>query len=234
MNARSLLALAEFVTWTSLAGSACEPGPPPPEPDAGPERPVFIGDPVAAAELELVYRSAAGETVALVDGGEIPLILPPQGGKVILVGVRAKNVTQQVQINAGLFDDCLDPPIVIGREGRPVRLIEEESGVGVPELPAELLNYANIPVCPSFASSRDGEGQPYRLELRLTEQLRPGEERPRTHVLTATVVPVCGEPEILDDCRCECDADFVLETSQPDQCPTIHDDDLPAGECPRL
>ena len=221
-----------------LAGaSVCEP---PPGPDAGPavdggtEVPVvIIGDPQADAEIHLVFRNADGSGFTdFADGAQVPLILPPQGGKVTLIGVRAKNVTSRLQVNAGLSDDCVDPPRIIGREGRPILLVEGADGFGVPDQPDTLQNYANIPVCPSFASTRDGDGQPYRLELRLTEQHRVPGDTARTHVVTATVTPECAEPLILAECRCECDADFITGTPRDQQCPTINDNDTDAGVCP--
>lgn len=198
----------------------------------GEEPDCIIGDPDAEADIALVLRTIDGDVVDLVDGGEVPLILPPQGGKVTLIGVRARNITCRALMNAGLFDDCANT--FIGRDARPIELEASaaDDGFGMPVFPETLQNYANIPVCPTFASQRDGDGQPYRLELRLTESRRAGEEAPRTHVLSATVTPVCAEADIESDCRCECDAGFVLEVPREEQCPTIHDDDLPAGECP--
>jgi hypothetical protein len=190
----------------------------------------IIGDPEAEAEIVLVLRTPTLDVIDVVDGGEVPLILPPQGGKVTLIGVRAKNVTCRLLMNAGLFDDCANS--FIGRDARPIELEEDADGFGMPALAKTLLNYANIPACPTFASRRDGEGQPYRLELRVTEQRREGEELPRTHVLGATVTPVCAEPDIEAHCLCECDEDFVLGVPEEEQCPTIHDDDLPVGVCP--
>jgi hypothetical protein len=253
----SLLFMLAALPWT-LAAEGCEPEPPHPPPPPPPQEPVILGDPDAEAELELVYRTVDGRIAVLEDGGDVPMILPPQGGKVMLIGVRARNVTQQLQINAGIRDFCTER--FIHREGRSVRLVEgtpllaplgglPEAGApgprerpidvwGYPEFSADLLNYANIPVCPTFTSLRDGDDQPYALELRATEQRRPGEERARSHVLTATIVPVCAQPEIEEDCRCECDADFVLEDGQgrpvtrEQQCPTIHENDLPFGVCP--
>jgi hypothetical protein len=238
----ALLALVVVAT----AGSICEPPPPPPpahdpcaeipqrygdgrcDTDCAKPDPdcCFIGDPAADADIQLIYRNADGHGFTdLHDGDRVPLILPPQGGKVTLVGIRAKNVSCRLNFNAGLIDDCQDPSRVIGREGRPLTLVEGEDGYGIPEQPDTLQNYANIPVCPTFSSSRDGDEQPYHLELRVTEVLRDGEAEPRTHVFEATVTPFCAEPDIAEDCRCECDADFVTSVDRTTQCPTINDND---------
>lgn len=226
-----VVALVSFVGLSTASCDAAGDGPAEGEGE-GEEPDCIIGDPDAAAEIALVMRTVEETTVDLIDGGEVPLILPPQGGKVTLIGVRAKNITCRALMNAGLFDECANT--FIGRDARPIELEASAAndGFGMPVFPATLQNYANIPVCPTFASRRDGDDQPYRLELRLTESRRKGESAPRTHVLSAVVTPVCAEPGILEDCRCECDASFVLDVPQEEQCPTIHDDDLPAGECP--
>ena len=227
----------------AIAGAACGAADTSADPPAHEERGVhgdpvgcFIGDPNADAEIELVARAVdGGGLVDLHDGDDVPLIMPPQGGKVILVGVRAKNVSCTLQLNVGLFDLCQvddDAPQgrVIGREGRPVVLREDADGFGVPDDADAMQNYANVPVCPSFASTRDGDGQPYGLEVRVSELQRDGETAPRTHVVTLAVTPVCAAGD--DDCRCECDADFVMSQTRGEQCPTINDDDLPYGVCP--
>lgn len=193
----------------------------------------FIGDPAAQAELALVFRTADGAVTDLIDGETVPLIRPPQGGQVTLIGVKAKNVSCRAQLSVGLFDECAGR--FISREGRPIELLESadsaDNGFGKPAFPETLQNYANIAVCPNFGSTRDGDAQPYRVEMRLTERIRADEDVARSHVLTATVTPICGEPALEDECRCECDAGFTLEQSKEEQCPTINDDDPPPPEC---
>jgi hypothetical protein len=223
-----VISLAAF----ALAGADCEVEPP--GPDAGPvepEPPCIIGDENAEAEIVLVYRTVDGEVADLEDNGTVPLILPPQGGKVTLVGVRAKNVTCRLLLNANL-SNSLCGGTIIGLEGRPVDLVEGDDGFGYPAAPDTLQNYVNIPVCPTFASTRDGDDQPYALQLRATEVRRLDEETARTHVFNATVTPVCAEPDIFDDCTCECDADLVLDIDRAEQCPTINDNDIEPGTCP--
>lgn len=215
-----------------VAGADCDGAPVSdagPEPE--PEPPCIIGDENGEAEIVLIYRTVDGEVADLVDNGEVPLILPPQGGKVTLVGVRAKNVTCRLLLNGNLSNSLCGGNI-IGLEGRPVDLEEREDGFGYPAAPDTLQNYVNIPVCPTFSSTRDGDGQPYALQVRATEVRRLGEETARTHVMNATVTPVCAEPEIFDDCTCECDADLVLDVDRAEQCPTINDNDIEPGTCP--
>lgn len=229
---------APFIATTVLlqalvvAGADCDVAP---AVDAGvepePQPPCIIGDENAEAEIVMVYRTVDGEVADLVDNGEVPLILPPQGGKVTLIGVRAKNVTCRLLLN-GSISNSLCGGNIIGLEGRAIDLEVREDGFGYPARADTLDNYANIPLCPNAASTRDADGQPYALQVRATEVRRLDEETARTHVMTATVTPVCAEPEIFEDCTCECDADLILNIDRAEQCPTIHDNDIEPGTCP--
>ena len=156
---------------------------------------------------------------------------PLANRKVTLVGVRAKNVTCRLLLNANL-SNSLCGGTLIGTEGRPVTLEPHDDGFGYPVAPDTLQNFVNIAVCPTFSSTRDGDGQPYALQLRATEVRRLDEETARTHVLTATVTPVCAEPDIFDDCTCECDSDLILDVEREEQCPGINDNDIEPGTCP--
>jgi hypothetical protein len=102
-----------------------------------------IGNPSGAPEITLVTRTVDGRAVPLADGGEIPLIEPPQGGKVVFVGARARNVACVVQVFASLRDEASGR--IVGSEGRPVKLTPAADGWGEPEHPTELSNYANVP-----------------------------------------------------------------------------------------
>jgi hypothetical protein len=162
-----------------------------------------IGDRALDPEIELVFRTADGQLADLVAGGEVPLIQPPQGGKVVLVGVRARNVDGcGLQLTASLRDPCTDR--IIGLESRPVNLRAGADGWGEPSQPAELSDYANLAACPSAAAVHDIEGEPYLLRIRVDD----GDGREAS--AEAMIVPVCAEPELVDQCKCECSFDYVL------------------------
>jgi hypothetical protein len=169
--------------------------------DAGPS--CVVGDPSRPIEFEVVFRNAQGEMVPLADGGEVPLLLAPQGGRVMFVGVRARNLDGcPVEITTSLRDVCNDE--VVSLEQRPVRLAPTGDGWLAPFQPAELDNYSNLPACPAAALVRDIADQPYQLSIRLFDKL--GREVRKT----LRVVPTCGEPDQLQQCRCECSADYRL------------------------
>src|SRR5688572_190676 len=163
----------------------------------------FVGDPAAQPEIEAVFRDVDGEMKPLLAGGNIPLILPPQGGKVMFVGVRAKNVDGcPVDINTSIRDTCSNA--IIALERRPVTLTEDGTGWLEPLQKSELTNYSNLPACPRANLERDVHEQPYLLNVRVTD--KDG----RTAEKQIEVVPFCGEPDQMDRCICECRSDYTL------------------------
>jgi hypothetical protein len=204
----------------ALAHAACG--------DDDPSCDEFIGDPDQPLEIELIYRAADGTSKVLVDGGTIDLITPDQGGKVALPGVRARNVdTCSVALNAALRDPCNNR--VIALEQRPINLVAsgDDDGWAVPAQPGELSDYANVPACPTAAPTRDVDGEPFLLEVRLTDG------RGRIATRTMTVTPVCAEADEAQACRCECDLDYLLacEPEEPCPCEVDLDGGVP-GTCP--
>jgi hypothetical protein len=197
-----------------------------PEPvDAGVEPPVecFFGDPSEEPVAELVHRVGIGAEL-LTEGGDVDMILPPQGGKVILVGVRAKNVNLcAVGVSAAVRDTCDGG--LLTREGRGISLVAGDDGWAYPANPDLLDNYANVAMCPNRASSRDIDGYPYEIEVRLTDQLTR-----KNVLLTMGIVPRCNEANVLAECECTCDNEYELGID----CSVPFDDsnDVLPGECP--
>ncbi len=190
--------------------------------------------PTGEADIQLVTRNGDGTSGFrdLADGGDVDLILPPQGGKALMIGVRAKNVTCNLLFSGGMKDSCQDPARFVATEGRAVVVADDDGdGFGTPVNPDELTNYLNLDSCPSVASSRDIDSETFDFELRVTEQPRTGESETRTHVIDTTIVPKCFEDD--PDCLCECDADYNSDVEthpKSEQCPTINDNDVPG--CP--
>jgi hypothetical protein len=190
----------------------------------------FFGDEGQDPVGELVFLDEDFQLQDLAPGQAVPLILPPQGGKVVFIGARLKNMDLcSLQANGGVFDDCPTSPRIIGREGRGIQMVENAAtGFAEPADPTTINNYVNLPLCGNFTSSRDIDGEPYRVEIRFSDRAR------RSLVLTADITPFCpGEPGAEDgqfeQCTCECDADFGFDGACED---IIVDDDRPAGTCP--
>ncbi|KAB2887118.1 MAG: hypothetical protein F9K40_21895, partial [Kofleriaceae bacterium] len=88
-----------------------------------------IGDRARPLEIVAVHWPAGGAVEDLVDGGAVELVRPIQGGKVVYVGVRARNVDGcNVQLTAALRDPATQQ--VIALEQRPVRLVDGGDGWG--------------------------------------------------------------------------------------------------------
>ncbi len=168
-----------------------------------------IGDRSLAVEIVAVHWSGTGtsaDVADLADGGAVDLVRPIQGGKVVYVGVRARNVDGcNLQLTAALRDPATMQ--VIALEQRPVRLVAGGDGWGHAESAFDHL--ANLPACPSAAATQDLDGASWRLELRLDEV------GGRTATTTLTVAPRCPDSDQLDECRCECDSDYELGSACP-------------------
>ena len=163
----------------------------------------FVGDPAQAPVIEAVFRDVNNEMKPLAEGGEVPLILPPQGGKVMVVGVRAKNLDGcPITIATSIRDTC--SASIIALENRPVTLEQTSDGWLAPVLPAELINYSNLPACPRANLERDVHDQPYVLTIRVEDKAG------RKAETTVEIVPTCAEPEFMEQCLCECDDDYNL------------------------
>ncbi len=213
----SSLLLVGVAALVGVAGAAsCEPvktdGP-----DAGFEDAFvpcedFFGDEAQEAQVQLVYRTVDGGVAVMDENTEIPLLLPPQGGKVLLIGVRARNLDLcALGISTAIHDECtaLDGGFgrIVGREGRPLRLVPSDDGWAYPDRPDTLTNFSNVPACPNSAFSRDIDGEPYLVRARLLDRSSLPQ---RDYIAEAHIIPVCAEPEHLGECTCQCDADFIL------------------------
>src|SRR6185295_1291842 len=74
----------------------------------------FLGDMNAAAAIEPIFRAVDGTIQPITELGRVPLILPPQGGKIVVVGAQAKNMDGcPVQIATSLRDTCTGAVIAL-------------------------------------------------------------------------------------------------------------------------
>lgn len=162
-----------------------------------------IGDLAAPPEL-IAIRSGSPDGVALTDGAVVPMMAPPQGGIILLVGVRARNVDGcALQLTAALRDPGTNQ--VIALETRPAQLRIGGDGWGVP-VEVQFVSMANLAVCPAAAATRDVFDQPWRLELTI-------DDRGRQATTAVTITPSCADVSPMWDCPCQCAADY-----QPGAC----------------
>ncbi|HEY6458797.1 MAG TPA: hypothetical protein VIY73_01565 [Polyangiaceae bacterium] len=215
----SLAIVAAFV----IAGCS-SPSPGPPSPDGGPEAgpdgadateetdcPVgFLGDEGGAPAFDIQILEADESVAQIADGASVPMILPPQGGRVIFVGVHATNVDGcELQLTGALRDLTTQEVRV---DSRTINLIDTHDGYGVSGLPntsvsSAITNFSNVALCPNEWSPTNIYGTQYGLEVTIQDR----EGRQVTNKIKVT--PECGQPENLDQCLCICKGGYVLGES---------------------
>lgn len=195
----------------SLVVAGCPEDPPDPPSDAGSDVSSctleYIGDEAAEIEMELITLSPDYTEKALAAGGDTSILIPPQGGRVIFVGVRAKNLDPcGVSVNGALRDPAT--MAVSPVDGRYLNLDATEDGWGASDQ-SDISTYANIAVCANHWASTDVFDQTFRLELSLTD--RSGKKAKAS----IDVVPRCDETKIQDgvdlqkECLCLCKQGYM-------------------------
>lgn len=166
--------------------------------DAGPKCP--IGDLEAPAELEIVHQDATSTVLQTQSMAQIPLLPPPQGGWIVLLGARARNIDGcQVTLTTALVDRCDQQIIQIDK--RPTRLEPGADGWGT----STVTTFGNLPVCPELTAKRDLHDVPYDVTVVVEDS---GGQKASA---TLPVVPTCPTGDAL--CLCQCDRDYVIGSS---------------------
>ena len=168
---------------------------------------VAVGDLDAGVEMEIVVQAGCAAT-PVADGGTIPLIEPPQGGKVIIAGARVRNImNKRVRVSGWLRDT--DSPNVFGLVIQTVLLDVDGEGWLIPRNPASIDNYANIAACPSQGLPRDVHDQPWRLGIRVEDcGGRMAEKEILVTPTCAVTDPASCIPEVTIPCDCQCDMSY--------------------------
>jgi hypothetical protein len=167
----------------------------------------FVGDQAAAPMINLVHRTVEGTTTPVTDGDSLPLIVPPQGGEVLIVGVRALNIDGCPLTMATSL--ALTDGVVAAFERRPVTLQAAADGWLEPVNPAGLANFANLPACPIAGLDQAIDGESYRLTVEVEDR---GGRRTQA---SATIVPTCDAAADPVKCHCLCAAHYVLGSPCP-------------------
>lgn len=161
----------------------------------------FLGDASKPVEMKLITRGADPSATELTEGGMVPMILPPQGGRVILVGVSATNLDACGADLKGVLRDGTTSQIRVDQ--RTINLKPGDDGWGG-SVPSDISTFANVPTCPNQWASTDIFGHSFELVVTLTD--RAGNKATETRM----VVPFCAEPENAMECACECQKGYVL------------------------
>ncbi len=187
---------------TSLLLTGC-PGETNPTPDGGPScSGGFLGDESQDPVMEILIRREDGVSVVATEGGDAPLIFPPQGGRVVFAGVRATNLSACVTIN-GSVKDTTSGQVRI--DNRSALLVKD------PQDPAwgrsdddDISSFSNVPLCPNAWASTDVYDHPFELTINLVDRDK------RSVTKTVTVVPTCTEPGFEAECLCICKHGYML------------------------
>lgn len=161
----------------------------------------FQGDANAAPQIELIYSGADGLNHPVEEGGEIPMLLPPQGGRVVYVGARVTNMDPcQATLNGSVRDLDTDQ---VRLDIRTVNFTPTgdgwaQSAEGNPAV------FSNVPLCPNQWSESDLFGASYLLTIKVTD--RGG----KVAEAQAHVRPSCVEPDNEADCKCICRGGYML------------------------
>ncbi len=191
--------LRPIVIVAALAGCAGGPG----AADGAAPAACFVGDPGSDPEVVLVHRTSDGQLATVAEGAPIPLFEPPQGGQVILVGVRVRNIDGcPLTISTSLA--IPQTSIVAAFERRPVTLETTPDGWLQPKRPDLLSNFANLPSCPIAGLDRPIDGETYQLTVEAEDHAG------RKGRASAIVVPSCDMNVAPALCRCLCAANYVL------------------------
>jgi len=189
--------------FCALVCAACGPGAA--RPDAGENRQcanAFVGDEAAAPEVVLTTLGADNSTQPLDPGGKVQMLIPPQGGRVIFIGVRARNLAPcGVQLLGSLRDPASGE---VRLDSRTVNLQPTSDGWAASQ-DGQIADFANVPVCPNQWSSKDLYDAPYEIAVTVTDG------RKRSGQSTMQAVPTCVDGDAF--CRCICGRDYVLGQS---------------------
>ena len=170
----------------------------------------YLGDPAAPMVLELYYLGVDLLPHELPPCGAIDIVEPPQGGRVLFVGVRATNLDP---CHASLGGQIRDPSdgTILGSQMRSTEFqpIAGRSGWGITSRGAGEMNdfsyTSHIAVCPNRSESgHDIQQQPALLEIEVIDM---SGKRGR---VSQRVIPRCAEPGTTKHalCECLCQADY--------------------------
>ncbi|MDP9002671.1 MAG: hypothetical protein M3O46_21485, partial [Myxococcota bacterium] len=166
----------------------------------------FLGDDGGAPDFDIQVLLADDTVAVLVDGGVVPMIPPPQGGRVIFVGVRATNVDGcGLQLTGALRDPATGRVSV---DSRTVNLTSTGDGWGASgtstSISGAISSFSNVRACPNDWSRTDLDGHAFGLEVTIVDR------EARTLTKKIQVTPRCGAPDNVAECVCLCRAGYVL------------------------
>ncbi len=162
----------------------------------------FLGDPGKPVEMKLIVRGTNEKSTEIADGARLPLILPPQGGRVLFVGVIATNISACAVKITGSVRDLANQQVRL--DARTVNLQATGGGWGA-SVDSDVSSFSNVPMCPNQWATSDIFEEPFELAVSVSDALGHS----ATKTLNA-VVPFCAEPAYEAECLCQCQKGYVL------------------------
>jgi hypothetical protein len=175
--------------------------------DAEPCPTGFLGD-GGTPDFDIQVVLGDGAVATINDGASAPLLLPPQGGRVLFAGVRATNVDGCALQLLGVLRELATSNVTLER--RTINLTATGDGWGASAKSPQstsgaIASFSNIPACPNHWSTTDLYGHPYELEITIHDRAQ------RELTKKIQVTPECGQPEHLAECLCICKSGYSAE-----------------------
>ncbi len=139
-------------------------------------------------------------------GDPVDLWNAPQGGHVVLLGAKVKNLTSDTATLKVRFRRP-DTGLIVSEEGRTVKMlpVPDEPGVMQPDIRSRS-QVSNVPLCPSYGPTGVVD-ESFDMEVSMTALYTDPVESGTT---TLRVVARCSTPSDEAFCRCECEPDYFL------------------------
>jgi len=187
-----------------VAAAACMGGEKKNRDCSGPPPPIgggFAGGATPAPTAEIALRTTSGGVVVAGDGASAAVTFAPQGGFILLAGVRTSGFDECVDITAAVRDP-MSANAIVSLEQRPAQMEDGGDGWSYPDQPLELYNWANLFVCEG--SSRDFHGGPWTIEI-------TADDGERMSTATRSIVPRCAydDTDCIDTCTVGTAATFT-------------------------
>jgi hypothetical protein len=167
-----------------------------------------LGDPTKDIEFDFRALHVDGTDNPLHDGDDVALILPPQGGRVIFVGVRATNLDGcAVRLTGAIRDETSR---LIQPDQRTIDLNPTGDGWGTSGAASQSISaarsaYANVALCPNqWGATTDIFDHEFLLEVTVQDRAK------RQVTKSIKVTPRCAEPDHLAECLCICKLGYHL------------------------
>jgi hypothetical protein len=163
-------------------------------------------DPGELIVLPAQFTEEATPMRMLAESDPIDLWNAPQGGHVVLLGAKVKNLTSDT-VNLKVRVRHLDTGLIVSEEGRTVKMVPvpDEPGVMQPDIRSRS-QVSNVALCPNY----DPAGIVDRLVLVEVTVTALYTQPVQTGQATMKLVPRCSTPDDEAFCRCECEKDYFL------------------------